>query len=73
MAPSVAVLVVAFGLLLAAVWWRGITGAVVFLLAAVTLAMLSVPALRRREAWLFYLAFIAVVVIILRILTRDAQ
>ena len=66
LAPSLAVLLLAFGLLLAAVWWRGITGAVIYLLAAVTLAMLSVPALRRREAWLFYLVFVAVVVSILR-------
>jgi hypothetical protein len=56
---------------LAAVWWRGITGAVVYLLTAVTAAMLCVPVLRRREAWLFYLVFVAVVVSILRMLTRD--
>lgn len=66
LAPSLAVLLLAFGLLLVAVWWRGITGAVIYLLTAVTLAMLSVPALRRREAWMFYLVFVAVAVSILR-------
>lgn len=71
LAPSVAVLLVAFGLLLAAVWWGGMRGAVLCLLTAVTLAMLCVPALRRREAWLFYLVFLAVAVSILRMLTRQ--
>lgn len=72
LAPSVIVLLVAFGLLLAAVWWGGMRGAVVFLLTALSLAMLCVPALRRREGWLFYFVFVAVVVIILRVLARHA-
>ena len=68
--PNLGVILLAFGLLLAAVWWRGMLGAVVFLLVGVSAAMALVPRLRRRESWLFYLLFIAVAACILIVLMR---
>ena len=68
--PNLGVILLAFGLLLAAVWWRGILGAVIFLLASVSAAIALVPRLRRRDTWLFYLLFVAVAACILIVLKR---
>jgi hypothetical protein len=55
-----AAILLAFGLLLAAVGWRGTHGAVAFLLLGVSAALALAPRLRRRENWFYYLLFAAV-------------
>ena len=58
MAPAMLVLIAAFCLLYAAVSWAGTRGALLYLLAGVTSAIVCTPRLRRRETWWFYLIFV---------------
>ena len=59
-AARLTAILLAFGLLLAAVGWRGTHGAVAFLLLGVSVALALSPRFRRRENWFYYLLFAAV-------------
>lgn len=59
LAPAMLASIAAFGLLYVVVLWAGARGAILYLLAGVTLAIISTPRLRRRETWWFYLIFVA--------------